>query len=787
MFRSFLRLTFRSLWKDKFYSLINIFGLSLGITASVLILLWVTDEVSFDRFLPKGDRLQQVYVSAKFDGKINTWQSVPLPTYQAMKDADHRIVNSVVTGWGGDHLLTVDDTKLMIEGLYVSEEFLDMFQFPLVEGSGQEVLDDPRSIVLTESAARSLFNDLDPIGKTVRLDDEHDLRVSGILKDLPENSSFEFEYLLTWKFREQVNEWVRDNTTNWGNYSFQVFVEIAEEADPSLVEGQIRDMLTEHGEDDIERVLFFHPLTKWHLYGTFENGQNIGGQIDYVRLFTTIAILILIIACINFMNLATARSENRTREVGVRKSVGARRSQIITQFLGESIIISGISFVLGLLLVFIFLGPFNQLVDKQLSIDVTSPLFWLGSLLLILLTGLLAGSYPAIYLSSFSPSTTLKGGIKVGRGADTPRKVLVVLQFGFAVLLTVAAMVVYQQITLVQDRDLGYDQSNLVNFRRNDQLDEKYEVLKNELLQEGLIEAMTRSNSRITSINSNNFVGWPGKPEDQRVIFTTITTEYDYAQTYDITMVEGRDFSREFPTDTQAIIINKAALELMNLEDPIGTQLDLWGEKRTLIGVIDNVLMGSLFREVKPLFMIIEDWGGVLTARLRPQSDIQKTLAQIEQVFAKHNPAYPFEYSFVDTEYQEKFASIRLTQRLASIFTLLALIITGLGLLGLASYMATQRTKEIGIRKVLGASVTSLVALLSKDFTKLVLLAILIAAPVTWWLLDNYLDRYPIRVPINAWVFLLVGTLILLLTWIIVGSLARRAALSNPVNSLRDM
>ncbi len=787
MFHSFILLTFRNLWKHKVYSFINIFGLALGIAASILILLWVHDEVNFDRFLPNGDRLQQVYVSAKFDGKINTWRSVPLPTYEAMKSADHRITNSVVTGWGSEHLLTVGSTRLMIDGLYVSEEFLEMFAFPLKVGTAEQVLDDPNSIVISESLAKALFDDEDPLGKTIRLDDEHDLIVSGLLEDVPDQSTFQFDYLLTWKFREQTNPWVRENTTNWGNYSFQVFVEIGEDAAPKEVEAQIKDMLTEQGQDDIERELFFHPLYMWHLYGNFENGKNIGGQIDYVRLFTTIAILILIIACINFMNLATARSENRTREVGVRKSVGAQRSQLIMQFLGESLLISLISFTVAVIIVLGALGPFNQMVDKSLYLDFTSPIFWSGALGIILLTGLLAGSYPAIYLSSFKPSSILKGAIKVGKGADTPRKVLVVLQFGFSILLMVAALIVYQQISLVQSRDLGYDQSNLINFRRNDQLDKNYEVLKNELLQKGLIEAMTRSNSRITNISSNNFLGWPGKPEDLRVIFTTITTEYDYAETYGIEMLEGRDFSRDFISDSSAIIINKAALDLMNLEDPIGTELDLWGQKRKLIGVIDNVLMGSLFREVKPLFMVMMDWGGVITARLPAGRDVQKTLSQIESVFEKHNPAYPFEYSFVDTEFEEKFATIRLTQRLASIFTILALIITGLGLFGLASYMAAQRTKEIGIRKVLGATVMNLIGLISREFTLLVVIAIAISAPITWWLLDNYLQRYPIRVPVHWWLFLVVGGLVLVLTWIIVGSQARRAALTNPARSLRDM
>ena len=785
MLHSFFRLTIRSLWKHRLYSSINIIGLAVGIACTVLILLWIGNEYSYDTFLPKYERLNQVYVNATFDGEVNTWQSVPLPTYEAIKFRNPSIVNSVVTGWGSNHLLTVKETKLTQEGLFASEEFLEMFEFPLISGDASTVLDDPSSIVISRSTAEALFKNNDPIGKTIRIDDQHDLQVSGVFQDLPESSFFEFNYLLPWKFREQTNPWVVENQDNWGNYSFQVFVELKDDESFVHADESIRDLLTENGQEDMPRTLFLHPLPKWRLYSTFENGKIAGGLIDYVQLFSAIAILILLIACINFMNLSTARAENRMREVGVRKSVGASRIQIITQFIGESLLISLIAYLVAMLIVIIALPGYNQLVDKNLQLQFTSMEFLIGSILLILTTGLIAGSYPAFYLSSFQPKTVLKGSLKTGKGANLPRKILVVFQFGFAILLMTGSFVIHRQIDLVQSRDLGYDQSNLINFRRTDDLDENYEVLKNELTQSGLIESMTKSNSRITSINSNNFVGWPGKPEDLRVIFTTITTEYDYCETYGIKILEGRDFSREYPNDTNAIIINKAALDLMKLEDPIGTQLDLWGHKRTLIGVVDNVLMGSLYREVKPLFMIMADWGGVITTRLRLGADIQSTLKQMEAVFNKYNPAYPFEYSFVDDDFREKFATIRMTQSLSNIFTILALFITGLGLFGLASFMAAQRTREMGIRKVLGASVSNLITLMSKDFSRLVLLSLLIAIPLSWYLINDYLERYPIRVKVEWWLFAVVGTVLLMFTILIVGAQARRAATMNPANSLK--
>lgn len=762
-------------------------GLSIGIVCSILIWLWVSDELSFDKFIPKYKNLHQVWVHATFDNKINTWQSIPLPTYEAMKTAHSSVVNSVVTGWGGDRLLTVDDTRLLKRGYYASEEFLEMFEYPLLSGDPAIVLDDPHSIVISESLARTLFKNEDPLGQVIRFEDQVNLNVTGILKDVPANSSFEFEFLVPWKQREMLSEWVVRNKTNWGNYSFQVFVELNDEKAQGAVDEAIATMLADNGEDDMPRTLFLHPLEKWRLHSNFINGEIKEGRNDHVKLFSVIAIFILIIACINFMNLATARSERRAREVGIRKSLGSTRKYLILQFIGESLIISLISFVLAVLLAELVLPAYNNLVDKSLFINYKSLEFWQIGLGIVFITGILSGSYPAFYLSSFRPVETLKGTIKIGRGATSPRKVLVVMQFGFSILLLVSTVVIFRQIELVKDRDLGYDQSNLISVDYSDELAENYDVLKNQLLQSGAVDAVTRSNSRITSINSNNFLSWPGKPENLKVIFTTISTEYDYTKTMGIDVLHGRDFSKEFVTDTSAIVINKAALDLMGLEDPIGTTLDLWGDKRQLIGVVDNVIMGSPYKEVKPMFMIVNpDWINAITVRLKNNNNLNENLKTVEAIFDRYNPAYPFDYQFADVEFQRKFDTINMTQRLATIFSLLAIFITGLGLFGLASFTAEQRTKEIGIRKVLGASITGLIALMSKDFSKLVLIGFVLSAPITWYLLDQYLDRYPIRVDVQWWIFPVIGVIALIFSLLIVGNQALRVARSNPATSLRD-
>ncbi|MCV9388514.1 ABC transporter permease [Reichenbachiella ulvae] len=787
MLKNFFLVTFRSLLKNKLYSFINISGLAVGLVCSVLILLWVRDELNYDRFIPKADRLHQVWVNAEFDGKINSWNSVPLPTYEAMKTADSHIKNSTVLDWGSDHLLTFGEKRLIKEGYFCGEEFLEMFEFPLIKGDPETVLDDMHSIVITESLAKAMFGEEDPINKVIRVDDEGNLKVTGILKDIPSNSTLEFDYLIPWKYRESVNDWVVRNKTNWGNYSFQVFIELYEADSHLETQAGIENMLMENGEEDMPRKFFLHPMPRWRLYSNFENGEAVGGMSDYVQLFTIIAIFILVMACINFMNLATARSEKRAREVGIRKSLGSTKRGLIMQFIGESLFIALLSFLIAIVLAQLALPFYNELVDKKLFIDYQSPEFWMYGVAIILITGVIAGSYPAFYLSSFKPVNTLKGTVSVGKGVSTPRKILVVLQFGFAIFLMIGTAVIYQQIQMVKSRELGYEKKNLITVYNTDDIADNYELIKQELLRSGAVASVTRSNSPITSIWSNNFLGWPGKPDELKVLFATIATEYDFTQTMGIKMLMGRDFSKEYATDTGAIVINKAALDLMNLEEPIGTNLDLWGGKKKLIGVMDNVLMGSPYEEMRPTFMIIDpEWVSAISVRINDNGHLSDNLSKIEEVFQKYNPAYPFDYSFVDEDFDRKFKTIDMTSQLATLFAGLAVLITGLGLFGLASYTAEQRSKEIGIRKVLGASVGSLMMLMTKDFTKLVLVAFVLAVPFAWYLLDMYLDRYEIRTEIHWWLFPLVGVVALAFALMIVINQARMASLANPVDSLKD-
>lgn len=787
MLKNYIVVTLRNLRKNITYSFINIAGLSVGIACTMLISLWIFDELSFDTFQPKADRLFQVRVNAHFDGKINSWTSVPQPTYEAMKTEDSNIANTVITDWGGDHLFTVGDNRINKRAYYVGLEFLEMFQFELVKGDASNVLDDPSSIVITESMAKILFGDQDPINQTIRVNNANELKVTGVLKDIPKNSTFQFDCLMTWEMKRIAESWVKRSIDQWDNYSFQVFLELNDAANKGSVENSIRDLLTRKGQTDMKREFMLHNMLRWRLYSNFVDGKEARGMADYVQMFTIIAVFVMVIACINFMNLATARSERRAREVGIRKSVGSRRYDLILQFLGESVFLAFVAFVIALVLTHLALPFYNQLVDKELFIDYQSQKFLLFAFGLIAITGIVSGSYPALYLSSFQPSKVLKGKVQVGKSASVPRKVLVTLQFGFSILLIIGTIVIYWQINYVKGRDLGYDQENLISVDYTAEVGKNYRAIKQELLSSGVIQSVCKSNSPVTEIWSNNFLGWPGKPEDQKVIFTTIATEYDYTKTLGIKVLQGRDFSEDYKSDTLAIIVNKAGLDIMGLKNPLGEKLDLWGSKRELIGIVDDVLMGSPNQPIKPMFIVLEpEWASAVSIRLEKTKDLQGSLKKVEEIFKKYNPAYPFEYAFADVEFAKKFTTINMISSLASLFATLAIIITGLGLFGLAAYMAEQRTKEIGIRKVMGASVSSLVVLMSNDFSKLVLLAFLISSPIAWWSLNDFLERYPYRIGIPWWVFPLTGIIALIFAVIIVSTQALRAARANPVNSLRN-
>lgn len=787
MLRNYFKIAFRSLIKNPAYSFINIGGLAIGLTSSILILLWVADEYSYDNFHENYSSIYKLYQSQQWAQGIGTGIAMPYPMKEAVMSKSSQIKRVVITNWGEGNLLQVGEKRLNKLGLSASEDFFKVFSFNMTKGDPNTALNNPNSIVLTQSTAQAFFGDEDPINQIIKIDNAQELKVTGVIDDVRERpTEFKFDYVLPFSYYESTQNWVKNSRDNWNNNSFPMYVQLQPGATEEEVNASIKYIIKENNKKAPTAVLFLHPMSKWHLYSNFENGKISGGMSDYVQLFTAIALFVLIIACINFMNLATARSESRAREVGIRKSVGSRRKELILQFLGESLLVTFLAFLVAIALVELALPGYNTLVSKHIAVDYSNPLVWAVALGLVFVLGILAGSYPAFYLSSFQPVKVLKGKIKLGKGASTPRQVLVTLQFGISIFFIIGTLIVYQQIMHVKSREVGYDRENLIQIWTNNELEENFQTVRNALAETGVVKSACKSNSPITSIFSNNEVKWTGMP-DQRVGFSTIATEYDYTETMGIKILEGRDFSRDFKSDTAAVIVNQAAVEFMGMKEPLGQKI--WYNERELeiVGVTADVVMANPDAPVEAMTLIFDpDWSSTITVRLNQTSDINGAIAKVEQVFKKHNPNYPFEYRFVDVDFEKKFAQINLISRLAAIFAGLAIVITCLGLLGLAAFTAEQRTKEVGIRKVLGASVASIVVLISKDFSRLVLFAFLFSAPLGWWALSKFLERYPYRVEISWWVLLSAGVIAFVLAILIVSTQALRAAVSNPVNSLRN-
>ncbi|MBL7873847.1 MAG: ABC transporter permease [Cyclobacteriaceae bacterium] len=787
MLKNYLKIAFRSLLKNSVYSFINISGLSIGIASAVLILLWVYDEYSYDRFQKNYHSVYKLYQSQQWAQGIGTGTSMPYPMMEVIKDKSSQIKHVVMTNWGEGNMLQVGEKRLNKFGLSATEDFFKVFSYSLIKGDPNTALADPTSIVITESTAKAFLIDEDPINQLIKVDNGQELKVTGVVQDAPRQSFIEFDYILPFAYYEATNSWVRYSKNNWNNNSFQMYVQLQPNAGEADVNNSIKDIIKDNNNKAPTAKLFLHPMSKWRLYSTFEHGINTGGMIEYVRLFTAIALFVLIIACINFMNLATARSESRAREVGIRKSVGSKRKELIFQFLGESVLVTFISSVLAIVLVELVLPSYNQLVNKHISIDYSNPWLWSVAVGWILVIGIFSGSYPAFYLSSFQPIKVLKGKVNIGKGATTPRKVLVTLQFGFSIFLIIGTIVIYQQIMHVKNRDMGYDRENLIQIWTNSELETNFETVRQELVRTGVVKSVCKSNSPITSIFSSNEVKWEGMPTEQRVSFTTIATEYDYTETMGIKMVEGRDFSRDFKSDSMAVIVNQAAVDLMAMDNPIGKKITYNNQQLEIIGVIPNVVMDSPYQPVEAMTIVFSpDWSSTITLRLNKSDNLPESINQLEGVFKKLNPSYPFQYRFADADFEKKFSTINLISRLATIFSSLAIIITCLGLFGLAAFTAEQRTKEVGIRKVMGASISSLVILISKDFSKLVIFGFMISGPIAWWFLTNFLERYTYRISIMWWILPMAGAAALLLALIIVSTQAWKAATVNPSKSLRS-
>jgi putative ABC transport system permease protein len=792
MIKNYFKIAWRNLIKSKGYSTINIGGLAVGMAVAMLIGLWVYDELTFDKYHTNYDRIAQVMQHANFNGKVETQVSNPALMGPELRDKYGSDFKHVVqSSWTGGHLLTVGDKHITKVGIFFEPGAPEMLTLKMLKGT-RGGLKEPYSIMLSASAAASVFGKEDPINKTIKLDRTTDVKVTGVYEDLPDNTSFRgLEIMMPWELWLIQNPWAKQMTEPWGSNFSQTFVQIADNADMIKVSAKIKNAKLNNvskEEAKYQWVVFLQPMSKWNLYNQFKNGVNTGGSIQYVWLFGIIGIFVLLLACINFMNLTTARSEKRAKEVGIRKTVGSLRWQLIKQFFAESYLVVLLAFVFSLILVALLLPLFNEVAGKKIGIPWQSPVFWIFNLVFILVTGLLAGSYPALYLSSFQPLKVLKGTFRVGKLASVPRKVLVVTQFTVSVMLIIGTVIVYQQIQHAKNRPIGYTRNGLINLGMEPEIRKHYDAIRIELKNSGAIEEMAASNSPLTQVwNTNGGFDWEGKDPNMAVDFPNNTVSYEFGKTVQWKIKEGRDFSREFATDSAAFIINESAAKFLGFENPVGKVLKWNGQPFTIIGIISDIMQESPFYPIRPTLYHTSGYDNMynLILKLSPQQNAKKSLSSIEQVLKKYTPSVPFDYKFVDEEFGSKFRAEERIGKLSSYFAILAILISCLGLFGMASFVAEQRTKEIGIRKVLGASIVNVWRLLSTEFFVLVLLSCIIATPIAWYYLDSWLTNYDYRIAIKWQVFVLAALAALIITLLTVSFQAIKAAIANPVKSLR--
>ncbi|POY38564.1 ABC transporter permease [Solitalea longa] len=783
MLRNYFKIAFRNLLRNKGFSFINISGLAMGMASAILILMWIQHEFSYDKFHEKKDRIYQMWNRSVFDGKLQSWDFTPKVLGKTLKQEMPDIQEVSRVEIRSPFLLIVGDNKLRVPGGFVDPGFLTMFSFPVLKGDAKTALNNVYSIVITEKLAKSLFNDDNPIGKTIRIENKDNFIVTGLVKSPPTNSRFQFEYLLPWAYLTKIG-WDDDY---WGNNSTNTFIELKPHVNAEAFSTKVKDFTIKHSKGQEQNELFLHPLTKLRLYTQFE-GKIAGGRIDLVKIFGLLAVFILVIACINFMNLSTARSEKRAKEVGIRKVVGAEKSTLIGQFLGESIMLAFIAGVFALALVQFFLPLFNSITDKQLTVQYTDIRFWIFLVSFILFTGVLAGSYPAFYLSAFQPVRVLKGVLKAAHTSFSPRKVLVVIQFAIAIVLIISTLFIKKQILFSQDRETGYSKDNLIYHFLTEDLVKKYPLIKNELLNSGAAVSVCKTSAPITEGWSNSWgFEWKGKDPKSKIIFNRFCVDDDLTKTIGLTITQGRDINlKEFPTDSTACLLSESAVRIMGFKDPIGQIVKDNSIDWHVVGVIKDFVLQSPFENTQP--MVIEGakgWFNVIHIKLNNANSTAQNIKTAEQIFKKYNFQFPFEYQFIDQEYAKKFNDAERTSKLISLFAALTIIISCMGLFGLATYMAENRIKEIGVRKVLGASVINITALLSKDFLKLIVIAILIASPIAYWAMSKWLQTFSYHINMQWWIFIASGILSILIAFSTVSYQAIKAAMANPVKSLR--
>ncbi len=789
---NYFKTTFRSLWKNKGYSFLNIFGLAIGIACAGLIFLWVEDELNWDQFNTKKDSLYRIRENQKYDTYVATFGSTPAPMGPAMQQEIPGVANTCRISAYGTKLITIGNKSMYAFPNYADSSLFSMFTFPFVEGNAKTAFTQLYSMVVTESTAKKFFGDeKNVIGKTVRVDNKQDYVITGVIKDIPKNSTIQFEWVAPFEIWWNENKsWAQ----NWGNNDLDTYVELKPNVSAVSVNKMLYNFIQQREPKSIARPFLFS-AHDWHLRDEFENGvQTGGGRITYVHLFSVIAWIILLIACINFMNLATARSEKRAREVGVRKVLGAGKQNLISQFIGEAMLMACLSAIFAVIIMALSLPEFNLLVQKNLSLGLDKPLHITALIAITLISGLIAGSYPSLYLSSFNPVFVLKGIKMKGSSASFIRKGLVVLQFSISIILIISTIIIYQQIQHVKNRSLGFNKNNLLDIDMNNEMAKNYSAVQQDLLNTGLIENMAVSDyNALYGGNNTGSLVWEGKKTNNEVLISTRFVSPGYMKTSGIKILEGRDLVETDSVQSKKlnVLITQSLEKLMGNNTALGKTLhwdgDTSGTVVTVVGVVNDYVYGDMYGKSDPVmfFCVNTPDESNMYVRLKPIANVETSIKQIGAVLKKDNPSYPFTYHFVDDQFNAMFENEQLISKLSRVFATLAIIISCLGLFGLAAYTAERRTKEIGVRKVLGASVTGITTLLSKDFIKLVAISCLVAFPVSWLMMHNWLQNYKYRIEISWWIFLAAGISAILIALITISFQSIKAATANPVKSLR--
>ncbi len=791
MFKTYFKTTIRNLWKNKGYSFLNIFGLAIGIACAGLIFLWVEDELDWDQFNTKKDSLYRIRENQKYDTYVATFGSTPAPMAPVMQQEIPGVANTCrITAWK-TKLITIGNKSMYAFPNYADASLFSMFTFPFVQGNAETAFTQLYSMVVTQSTAKKFFGDeKNVIGKTVRVDNKQDYIITGVIKDIPKNSTVQFEWVAPFQIWWNENkQWAQ----SWGNNDLDTYVQLKPNVSAASVNKILYDFIQKREPKSNARP-FLWTANDWHLRDEFDNGvETGGGQIEYVHLFSIIAWIILLIGCINFMNLATARSEKRAREVGVRKVLGAAKQNLVFQFIGESILMAVLSAILAVIIILLVLPAFNLLAQKNLVLGLTDPLHFTVLIAITLICGLIAGSYPSLYLSSFNPAFVLKGLKLKDSSASLVRKGLVILQFSVSIILIISTIVIYQQIQHVKNRSLGFNKNNLLEVNTNDEFNKNYEVIKQDLLGTGVIQNLALSDySVLYGGNNTDGLIWEGKPANSQVLVSNRSVSPGFMNVYGLKLLAGRDFvvTDSITSKKINVIITKSFERLMGKSSAVGKTFhydgDTSGTVLSVVGVVNDFVYGDMYGKPDPvMFYCVENASASeLYVRLKT-TDVEVAIKKMEAVIKKDNPSYPFTYQFADDQFNKMFLNEQLISELSRVFATLAIIISCLGLFGLAAFTAERRTKEIGIRKVLGASVAGITTLLSKDFLQLVAISCLVAFPVAWWVMHSWLQNYKYRIGINWWIFLAAGISAILIALITISFQSIKAAIANPVNSLR--